>query len=120
MEEYESGTIFTESDSIEEIESRYGELINKILSSRDYTLPILAIGLPSSTAFGDRLFLKFAKSVEEKNIERRFYIHYCPVCLKVLNISNIELRSKLIQLLYEHFYDDRFRKRIEGSKKIQR
>ena len=112
-EEYEPG----KNDAIKEIESRYGELINKTLSSRDYTLPILAIGLPSSTAFGDRLFLKFSKSVEEQDIERRFYIHYFPVCLKAFNISNTELRSLLIQLLYEHFYNDRFKKRIESSKK---
>ena len=117
--EYEPGTIFTESDAIKEIENWYGKLIDETLLSRDYTLPILAIGLPSSTAFGSRLFLKFTKSVEEKDIERRFYIHYFPKCLNVLNISNNEIRNKLIQLLYEHFYNDRFKKRIEGSKNIQ-
>lgn len=117
--EYEQGTIFTENDAIKEIENWYGELIDETLSSRDYTLLILAIGLPSSTAFGSRLFLKFTKSVEEKDIERRFYIHYFPKCLNVLNISNNEIRNKLIQLLYEHFYNDRFKKRIEGSKNIQ-
>ena len=117
--EYEPGTIFTESDAIKEIENWYGKLIDETLLSRDYTLPILAIGLPSSTAFGSRFFLKFTKSVEEKDIERRFYIHYFPKCLNVLNISNNEIRNKLIQLLYEHFYNDRFKKRIEGSKNIQ-
>ena len=117
--EYEPGTIFTENDAIKEIENWYGKLIDETLLSRDYTLPILAIGLPSSTAFGSRLFLKFTKSVEEKDIERRFYIHYFPKCLNVLNISNNEIRNKLIQLLYEHFYNDRFKKRIEGSKNIQ-
>ena len=115
--EYEQGTTFTESDAIKEIENWYGKSIDETLSARDYTLPILAIGLP--TAFSGRLFLKFSKSVEEKDIERRFYIHYLPVCLKVLNINNVDLRKKLIQLLYEHFYEDRFKKRIEGSKKIQ-
>lgn len=118
-DEYEPGTIFTESDAIKEIENWYGKLIDETLLSRDYTLPILTIGLPSSTAFGSRLFLKFTKSVEEKDIERRFYIHYFPKCLNVLNISNNEIRNKLIQLLYEHFYNDRFKKRIEGSKNIQ-
>lgn len=116
-DEYEPGTIFTESDAIKEIENLYGELIDTTLSARDHTLPILAIGLPSPSTFGGRLFLKFSKSVEEKDIERRFYIHYFPVCLNVQNISNIELRNKLIQLLYNHFYEDRFIKRIEGSKK---
>lgn len=117
--EYEPGTIFTENDAIKEIENWYGKLIDETFSSRDYTLPILAIGVPSPSAFGGRLFLKFSKSVEEKDIERRFYTHYIPVCLKVLNISNMELRAKLIQLLYEHFYNDRLKKRIEGSKNIQ-
>ena len=118
--EYEPGTIFTENDAIKEIEDRYGCLINRTLSSRDHTLPILAIGLPSFTAFGGALFLKFSKSVEEKDIERRFYTHYYPMCLNVQNISYIELRNKLIQLLYNHFYEYRFKKRIEGSKNIQR
>ena len=116
--EYEPGTTFTKSDAIKEIENWYGESIDETLSSRDRTLPILAIGFPSSTAFGGALFLKFSKSVEEKDIERRFYIHYFPVCLNVQNISNIELRNKLIQLLYNHFYEYRFKKRIEGSKNI--
>ena len=113
---YEPGTIFTENNAIREIEDWYGDLIDRTLSSRDYELPILAIGLPSSTSFGNRLFLKFSKSVEEKDIERRFYVHYFPVCLKVLNVTNVELRSKIIHLLYDHFYESRFKKRIEGSK----
>lgn len=115
-EEYELGTIFTENNAIREIEDWYGDLIDRTLSSRDYELPILAIGLPPSTSFGNRLFLKFSKSVEEKDIERRFYVHYFPVCLKVLNVTNVELRSKIIHLLYDHFYESRFKKRIEGSK----
>ena len=114
--EYEPETIFTKNDAIKEIEDKYGCLIDRTLSSRDYIMPILAIGLPSSMAFGGALFLKFSRSVEEKDIERRFYIHYFPVCLNVLNISNIELRNKLIQLLHNHFYEYRFKKRIEGSK----
>ena len=43
-DEYEPGTIFTESDAIKEIENLYGELIDTTLSARDHTLPILAIG----------------------------------------------------------------------------
>ena len=114
-EEYEPGTIFTKFDAIQEIEDSYGKTIDDTISLRDYALPILAIGLPSSSAFSDRLFLKFSQSVEEKDIDRRFYIHYFPVCLNVTNINNAELRVKLIQLLYEHFYESRFKKRIEGS-----
>ena len=118
--EYESKTIFTESDAIKEIENWYGKLIDETLTSRDYTLPIFAIGLPSPSAFGGRLFLKFSKSVEEKDIERRFYIHYLPVCLRVLNTSNVALRRILINTLYDHFYKDRFKKRIEGSKQMNK
>ena len=33
-EEYEPGTTFTESDAIKEIESRYGDLIDKIVHRR--------------------------------------------------------------------------------------
>ena len=115
-EEYEPGTIFTENDAIREIENCYGELIDNTLLARDYSLSILAIGLPSSSAFGNRLFLKFSKSVEEKDIERRFYVHYSPVCLHIQSVSNRDLRKHLIQILYEHFYEYRFKKRIEGSK----
>lgn len=114
--EYEPGTTFTEADAIKEIEDRYGNLIDEALSLRDYTMPILAIGLPSSTAFGNRLFLKFSKSVAEEDITWRFYTHYIAVCLKVEGISNINLRHRLVRILYDHFYEYRFKKRIEGSK----
>lgn len=119
-DEYEPGTIFTESDAIKEIDNSYGELIDTTLSARDHTLPILAIGLPSSTAFGNRLFLKFSKSTEEEDITWRFYVHFIPMCLNVLHISNIDLKRSLIRILYNHFYNDRFKKRIEGSKNTQR
>lgn len=119
-EEYEPGTIFTESDAIKEIEDWYGDFIDKTFSMRDYTLPTLAIGLPSPTAFGNRLFLQFSKSFEEEDIVYRFYERYHPVFFRTLNISNSELRRKLIRLLYNHFYESRFKKRIEGSKNIQR
>lgn len=116
-EEYEPGTTFTEKDAIKEIEDRYCDLINETLSTRDCTLPILAVGLPSSTAFGNRLFLQFSKSTKEEDIARHFYIRYDAVCFNVLNVSNMELRKGLIKILYDHFYEERFKKRIEGSKK---
>ena len=119
-EEYEPGTTFTESDAIKEIEDSYGNLINDILSSRDYNLPILAVGLPSSTAFGNRLFLKFSKSTEEEDITWRFYTHYIPLYFEVFNVSNIDLRRTLIRHLYKYFYNDRFKKRIEGSKQMNK
>ena len=119
-EEYEPGTIFTEDDAIKEIENSYGDIINNTLSSRDYNLPILAVGLPSSTAFGNRLFLKFSKSTEEEDITWRFYTHYIPLCFNVLNVNNIDLRRTLIKHLYSYFYNDRFKKRIEGSKQMNK
>ena len=114
--EYEPGTIFTEDDAKKEIETQYGMQIDETLSARDYASPILAIGLPSSTAFGNRLFLKFSKSTKEEDITWRFYTHYIPVCLHVLNTSNVVLKKILVNALYAHFYKDRFEKRIEGSK----
>ena len=114
--EYEAGTIFTEADAIKEIEDRYGHLIDEALSSRDYSMPILAVGLPSSSAFGNRLFLKFSKSVAEEDITWRFYTHYIPLCLNVLNVGNVDLRRHLIKHIFGYFYNDRFKKRIEGSK----
>lgn len=115
-EEYEPGTIFTKSDALKEIKIWYGYSINEALSLRDYSLPILAIGLPSATSFGNRLFLKFTKSFEEEDIAWRFYVHYIPRFFNVLNVDNVEIKDKLIQLLYDYFYENRFKKRIEGSK----
>ena len=115
-EEYEPGTIFTETDALKEIEDRYGNVIDDTLSLRDYSLPILAVGLPSSSAFGNRLFLKFSKSTAEEDITWRFYTHYIPLCVEVRNISNLDLRRYLVKHLYQYFYNDRFKKRIEGSK----
>ena len=114
-EEYEPGTIFTESDAVREVEGSYGKLIDEILSLRDNTLPILALGLPSPSAFGNRLFLKFSKSEAEEDITWRFYTNYIAVCLQVDNVSNTDLRRRLIRMLYGHFYEHRFKKRIEGS-----
>ena len=117
-EEYEPNTIFTENDAINEVEDSYGRLIDEVILSRDYNLPILAIGLPSASAFGNRLFLKFSKSTDEEDITWRFYTHYFATCLPIHNLSNKDIRRKLIRLLYNHFYESRFKKRIEGSKSI--
>ena len=68
-EVYEKGTKFTEADAINEIENRYGSLIDNVLSNRDMSLPIFAIGLPSSSAFGNSMLLKFVKSTDEDDIE---------------------------------------------------
>ena len=64
-EVYEKGTKFTESDAINEIENKDVSLIDNVLSNRDLSLPILAIGLPSSSAFGNSMLLKFVKSTDE-------------------------------------------------------
>ena len=71
-------------------------------------------------AFGNRLFLKFSKSTEEEDITWRFYTHYIPLCFDVLNVNNIDLRRTLIKHLYRYFYNDRFKKRIEGSKQMNK
>ena len=65
---------FNETEAIPEIEIFYGSFIDTVLSKREMSLPVLAIGLPSS--FGNRMLLKFAKSTDENDIEWRFYIHY--------------------------------------------
>ena len=115
-EEYEPGTTFTENDAKNEIEDSYGKLIDDTLSSRDYSLPTLAIGLPFSKTFGNRLFLKFSKSFEEEDISYRFYERYYPIFFKADGASNAELRRRVIRLLYDYFYESRFEKRIEGSR----
>lgn len=115
-EVYEKGTKFTETDVITEIENFYGSFIDNALSKREMSLPVLAIGLPSSSAFGNRMLLKFAKSTDENDIEWRFYIHYNARCWDVSSVSNSSIRKALIKLLYNYFYEHRFKQRIEGSK----
>ena len=90
--------------------------IDNVLSKRDVSLPILAIGLPSSSAFGNSMLLKFVKSTDEDDIVWRFYIHYNARCWDVSSLSNTSIRKALIKLLYTHFYNHRFKLRIEGSK----
>ena len=115
--EYKPGTVFTKFGAIREIEDLYGAEINSLLARRDMSLPVLAIGLCSATAFGNRIFLTFAKSAKEEDICWRFYTHYNTRCWSVSpQISNTRIRQELIDLLYKYFYEDRFRKRIEGSK----
>ncbi len=77
---------------------------------------MLALGFPSSSAFGNRMLLKFAKSTNENDIAWRFYIHYNARCWDVSSVSNSSIRKALIKLLYNHFYEHRFKQRIEGSK----
>lgn len=113
---YEKVTKFAEADAINEIENRYGSLIDNVLSNRDVSLPILAIGLPSSSAFGNSMLLKFTKSTDENDIEWRFYIHYNTRCWDISSLSNTSIRKALIKLLYSHFYEHRFKQRLEGSK----
>lgn len=115
-EAYEKGTKFTETEAITEIENFYGSFIDNALSKRDMSLPVLAIGLPSSSAFGNRMLLKFAKSTDENDIEWHFYIHYNARCWDVSSVENSLIRKALIKLLYNHFYDYRFKQRIESCK----
>lgn len=108
--------VFSKSDAIKEIEDEYGAEINFLLAHRDMSLPVLAIGLCSATAFGNKIFLTFAESTKEEDICWRFYSHYNTRCWEVSpQTSSIRIRQELINLLYNYFYEDRFRKRMEGS-----
>ena len=119
IQEYEAGTTFTEADAIKEIEDTYGKLIDECLKNRDYSMPVLAIGLPFS-AFGNRMVLKFVKSSDEDDIEWRFYYHYRGFCLDVLSKDNASIRRIIIKIIYDHFYESRFKKRIEGSREYHK
>ena len=114
---YKPGTSFTEADAIKEIEATYGPLIDNVLHDRVNSYPLLAIGLPSKTSFGNCLFLKFVHSTKEEDITNRFYIHYCPQFIRTEpSVSNSEIRQTLIQILYKYFYDSHLKTRINGSK----
>lgn len=107
----EIGRTYTKQDALQEIESRYGKYIDSILAGRDYVLPILAVGLCKDTLFGSPIFLRFAKSSLEEDIERRFYIHYYKAgCFEIAQYSNLKLREILINTLYHHFYEHYFKK----------
>lgn len=113
--ESEPKQIFTETDAFKEIEDKYGNVIDNTLSLRDYSMPVLAIGLPF-TVFGNRMFLKFVKSSDEDDIEWRFYYHYSGFCLDVLSKDNATIRRIIIKIIYNHFYESRFKKRIERNR----
>ena len=98
----------TPEDAIKEIENTYGNLIDEGLKNRDYSMPVLAIGLPFSV-FGNRMVLKFVKSSDEDDIEYRFYYHYSGFCLDVLSKDNTSIRKIIIRIIYNHFYESRFK-----------
>lgn len=113
-DEYEPGTIFTKNDALREIEQSYGSQIDEVLRYRNTSMPVLAVGLPSS--FGNQMFLQFVKSSDEKDIAYRFYIHYDAFILDATySIPNGTLREQIVSIIYKVFYNSRFKKRIEGS-----
>lgn len=113
-EEYEPGTIFTKNDALREIEQSYGSQIDEVLRYRDPSMPVLAMGLPSS--FGNQMFLQFVKSSDEKDIAYLFYIHYDPFIFdSAYSVPNRTLREQIVAIIYKVFYNSRFKKRIEGS-----
>lgn len=113
-DEYEPGTIFTKNDALREIEQSYGSQIDEVLQYRNPSMSILAMGLPS--VFGNRMYLQFVESSEEKDIEQKFYIHYDAFILDASsNISNGTLRDYVVSIIYKTFYNSHFKKRIEGS-----
>ncbi|MBD5184824.1 MAG: hypothetical protein HDS97_08060 [Bacteroidales bacterium] len=113
-EEYESGTIFTKQDAYREIDKSYGEQIEEVIRLRDFSFPKLALGLPS--IFGNRMFLKFVLSSNESDIEGKFYIHYDAFIIDASkSVSTSSLRDRIKDIIYKHFYNSYFKKRIEGS-----
>ena len=107
--EWCNGDAITDPDAIKVIENTYGNLIDECLKNRDYSMPVLAIGLPFSV-FGNRMVLKFVKSSDENDIEWRFYYHYSGFCLNVLSKDNASIRRRIIKIIYDHFYESRFKK----------
>ena len=102
---------YTRSEAFTLVRQRYGNSIDEILASRDHSLPFLAVGLPPTTAFGNRLFLKFVSSSNEEDIERRFYIHYNARIFSIDGMSNDNIREKLVEFLYNYFAKEKFFKR---------
>lgn len=113
-EEYEPGTTYTEQDALREVEQSYGRVIDEALQHRDYSMPLLAVGLPFT--YSNSLLLKFVPTNDEKDIAYRFYLHYDGYTFDVTpNTSNASIRQQLIRLIYRKFYASSFKKRIEGS-----
>ena len=113
-EEYEPGTIFTKQDAYREIDKSYGEQIETVIRLRNFSFPKLALGLPS--IYGNRMFLKFVLSSNESDIEGKFYIHYDAFIIDASkSVSACSLRDQIKAIIYKHFYNSYFKKRIEGS-----
>ena len=116
--EYIPGTIYEKEDAIKEIEDNFGEYIDKVLSHRDMSRPVLAIGLDSFNFSAQNSLICFARSHEEDDIAWRFYTHYEASWAKVSpNNTNEEIREFLIDYIFRFFYKERFKKRIEGTRK---
>ena len=113
--EHEPVTNYTKADAIKGIEAAYGSSIDKVLHDREYSCSLLAIGLPSKTTFGNRLFLKFVHSTKEEDIAYRFYLHYCPqFILTQPSVSNSEIKRTVIEILFNYFYESQFKTRLGG------
>ena len=104
-------------DAINEIKQRYESIIDKTLRDRDYSMPILAIGLQH--AFGNSMCYKFAKSTNDSDIEYRFSIHYEAYYMNASNFSNAQIKEKTMDIIYRYYYKSRFEKRIEASKSME-
>ena len=116
-DEPEPGVKFTKTDAIEEIKRHYEFDIDRVLKSRDYSKPILAIGFQN--AFGNSLYYNFVISTNDSDIDYRFSIHYQAYFIKVENLSNEQIKKITIDLIYKYYYKSRFAKRIETNNHIK-
>ena len=63
------------------------------------------------------MVVKLVRSTDEEDIESRFYIHYSPQFINIEpSYSNSYIKQSIIKILYNYFYDSRFKARIDGSK----
>lgn len=116
--EYIPGTIYEKIDAIKEIEDNFGEYLDKVLSHREISLPVLAIGLDAFNFSTHNSLICFAKSHKEEDIAWRFYTHYDAAWIKVSpDDTNEAIREIIIDYIFRFFYKGRFKNRIEGSRK---
>lgn len=112
-EEYEPGTIFTQQDAFAEIERTYGREIDDALLQRDSDRDTMVLALPS--VFGNRMQIYFIKSQEHSEPSMRLFMHYDVFYMEVARKTIAEIKSQTISFLYRHYYNVRFKKRIEGT-----
>ena len=89
---------------INRIRERYESEIDDAFKNRDFSKPLLAIGMPRT--FSNMICIKFVDSKAEDDIEYRFYLHYSYIVFfDALHVDNLTLVEKVYDAFYAYYKD---------------